>query len=40
MAQEGKISLIGLANWNPELFSEMAWPDPFDGDEPALDTGD
>ena len=40
MAQEGKISLIGLANWNSELFSEMNWPDPFDGDTPALDTGD
>ena len=37
MAQEGKISLIGLANWNEDLFSEMNWPDPFDGDEPALD---
>lgn len=37
MAQEGKISLIGLANWNSELFSEMNWPDPFDGDTPALD---
>ena len=39
MAQEGKISLIGLANWNEDLFSEMTWPDPFDGDEPALDKG-
>ena len=39
MAQEGKISLIGLANWNDDLFSEMNWPDPFDGDEPALDQG-
>lgn len=37
MAQEGKISLIGLMNWNSELFSLMNWPDPFDGDEPALD---
>ena len=37
MAQEGKISFIGLANWNEDLFSDMCWPDPFDGDEPALD---
>lgn len=37
MAQEGKISLIGLANWNDDLFSQMCWPDPFDGDTPALD---
>ena len=39
MAQEGKISLIGLANWNDDLFSEMNWPDPFDGDDPILDPG-
>ena len=37
MAQEGKISFIGLANWNDQLFSEMCWPDPFDGDDPVLD---
>ena len=37
MAQEGKISFIGLANWNEDLFSDMCWPDPFDGDTPALD---
>ena len=37
MAQEGKISFIGLANWNEDLFSDMCWPDPFDGDEPVLD---
>lgn len=37
MAQEGKISFIGLANWNEDLFSDMCWPEPFEGDEPALD---
>lgn len=29
MAQEGKISFLGLANWNSDLFSQMSWPDPF-----------
>lgn len=37
MAQEGKISFIGLTNWNGELFDDMCWPDPFDGDTPVLD---
>ena len=37
MAQEIKVSFIGLANWNEDLFTDMCWPDPFDGDEPALD---
>ena len=37
MAQEGKISFIGLANWDEGLFDNMCWPDPFDGDEPVLD---
>ena len=36
MAQEGKISFLGLANWNEDLFSDMCWPDPFDGDSPVL----
>lgn len=29
MPQEGKISLLGLANWTNDLFSQMHWPDPF-----------
>lgn len=29
MPQEGKISLLGLANWTDDLFSQMHWPDPF-----------
>lgn len=29
MPQEAKISFLGLANWNSNLFSEMNWPDPF-----------
>lgn len=37
MAQEGKISLLGLANWNENLFGNMNWPDPFTGDSPVLD---
>ena len=36
MPQEGKISFIGLANWDDDLFEHMCWPDPFDGDEPVL----
>ena len=40
MAQEGKISLIGLYNWNAALFQNMCWPDPFDGDTPALNPQD
>lgn len=44
MPQQGKISFIGLANWNENLFQDMYWPDPFlpttvDGEEvdPVLD---
>lgn len=37
MAQEGKISFLGLTNWDPDLFEDMCWPDPFDGDDPILD---
>ena len=38
MAQEAKMSFIGLANWiDDELFDMMCWPDPFDGDTPILD---
>lgn len=29
MPQEGKISFIGLANWNENLFQDMYWPAPF-----------
>ena len=36
MAQEGKISFIGLANWDEDLFENMCWPDPFNGDDPVL----
>ena len=36
MPQEGKLSFIGLANWNEDLFADMCWPDPFDGDTPVL----
>ena len=39
MPQEGKISFIGLANWNEDLFEDMCWPDPFDVDEPVLNRG-
>ena len=37
MPQEGKISLLGLANWNENLFGNMNWPDPFNGVSPVLD---
>ena len=37
MAQEGKISFLGLTNWDEDLFEDMCWPDPFDGDDPILD---
>lgn len=37
MAQEGKISFLGLTNWDEDLFENMCWPDPFDGDDPVLD---
>ena len=37
MPQEGKLSFIGLANWDEDLFEQMCWPDPFDGDDPILD---
>ena len=37
MPQEGKLSFIGLANWDEDLFENMCWPDPFDGDDPILD---
>ena len=37
MAQEGKISFLGLTNWDPDLFEDICWPDPFDGDDPVLD---
>lgn len=36
MSREAKISFIGLANWNDDLFSEMNWPEPFTGESPAL----
>ena len=36
MPQEGKISFIGLANWDENLFEDMCWPDPFDEEEPIL----
>ena len=29
MPQEAKISFLGLANWNSNLFADMNWPDPF-----------
>ena len=29
MPQEGKISFLGLATWNSNLFADMNWPDPF-----------
>ena len=37
MPQTGKISFIGLSNWDDDLFELMCWPDPVDGDEPVLD---
>ena len=37
MPQEMKLSFIGLANWDGDLFSTMNWPDPFNGNEPVLD---
>lgn len=37
MPQEGKISFLGLANWNEDLFQNMSWPDPFTGVNPILD---
>lgn len=37
MPQEGKLSFIGLANWDETIFDLMCWPDPFDGDTPVLD---
>lgn len=37
MPRTAKISFIGLANWDANLFSEMSWPDPFNGDSPDLD---
>ena len=40
MAQEGKISFLGLMHWDDQLFSLMNWPDPFigeDDEDPALD---
>ena len=38
MPQEAKISFLGLATWNSNLFADMSWPDPFlptevDGEE-------
>ena len=37
---DAKISFLGLANWDSDLFSQMSWPDPFlptevDGEEVA-----
>ena len=29
MPQEAKISFLGLATWNSNLFADMSWPDPF-----------
>ena len=40
MAQEGKISLIGLYNWNEALFQGMTWPEPFTGNTPVLNPQD
>lgn len=40
MAQEGKISFLGLCNWDEDLFENMVWPDPFesqDDADPVLD---
>lgn len=40
MPQQGKISFIGLANWDGDLFKDMYWPAPFtaeEGEEPILD---
>lgn len=37
MPQEAKISLIGMINWNNNLFSEMSWPTPFTGENPIMD---
>lgn len=37
MPQELKMSFIGLANWNANLFHDMNWPDAFLGETPDLD---
>ena len=41
MAQEGKISFLGLYQWDHNLFSLMNWPDPFltddEEEDPVLD---
>ena len=37
MPRMAKISFLGLANWEANLFSEMSWPDPFNGEDPYLD---
>lgn len=37
MPQEAKISLIGMVHWNNNLFSEMSWPTPFNGQDPIMD---
>ena len=37
MSREAKISLIGLANWNPDLFDDFNWPAAFSQDEDPLD---
>lgn len=37
MAREAKISLIGMTQWNNDLFSEMSWPTPFTGSNPIMD---
>lgn len=37
MAREAKVSFLGLANWNEDLFQNMSWPEPFTGENPVLD---
>ena len=37
MPREAKVSFLGLANWNEDLFQNMNWPAPFTGENPVLD---
>lgn len=37
MSREAKISLMGLATWNPDLFDDFNWPAAFSQDEDPLD---
>ena len=37
MSREAKISLMGLATWNPDLFDDFNWPEAFSQDEDPLD---